>query len=306
MKALAIAVGALFVCVGARLRSEMDPQRKRHRMRDVRDQQSLDPAQAVEPPAGEKCVGLCQGGEDDDGALVEVGHGVGEPHVRTRDVLAHADCNAGLTDAVPTPAPAVLRLNACRRRVIAAVEHEWAPAEKVIGRQNGRADPAPEAGNAAVTVQYAAWRYELDGHGRVVHAYQDGMTAADIANGVASNSDLHAFVNKFPPGGQAGHIRARCLGGDNELINFIPQNQGNNEGIQCALERTVEQMLTVGHCTLNVHIRYTYPPLNNGAVPLSYYRPTAVHYSVTVGAPGCDAGWPAVASAPIDVTFPNP
>lgn len=150
----------------------------------------------------------------------------------------------------------------------------------------------------------------MDRDGRVVHAFQEGVTSDHIEGGAASTDDLRVTMNHFPPGGDAGHIRANCLGGDNELINFIPQIAANNQGIQCTLEMAVSKMLKDGRCRVHIHLHFRYNAAANPGAPveLGHYRPNSIRYQVTRGGQCAAAGWtivPANGDTVFDITYPN-
>lgn len=261
-------------------------------------------------PHDDACSSNCGENTDGDMALLEVGSKLRAgaattveakfPHPAIATAITDLQCNAQLTGA----RGAHPRLTVCRDHLTAHVDPTWVAHASVRGH---RAAPAFGAGPSFA---YAGWDYDVDVDGRVVHAYMDGMTSADIAGGCASNDDLRAYVTHLSaPLGlgpyDAGHIRANCLGGDNEILNFIPQHPVTNQGIQCSIETATQRLLIDGGCTLNVHIGYNYPALNAGPVTLDYYVPTGVHYQVTVAAAGCNAGWPAAHNVVFDVAYPN-
>lgn len=311
MSALFITVALLTAGAGAISQSEeMGPPAKRSKLGHQRALEPAPPVPTAAGPAEEPCRSRCEGANGEGAAFVEVAAGVGEHGDFDAALLREpGPCTTGLTGPIPQAgAPSRSRLHACRDALIQiANTGNWHAGQSVIGRKGVRVAPEP-VGGAANTLTYAGWTYQLDRHGRVTQAGKDGMTEADAANGSPSSGDLRDFVHHIGNAGDdAGHIRANCLGGDSELLNFVPQNAENNRGIQCAIETATKELLVRGRCTLNINIAYDYPPSRDDAVNRNtYYRPTKVTYTVTVGVPGCAQGWPAAHTQVINISFNNP
>lgn len=233
--------------------------------------------------------------------------------------LGHQVCTTGLRDPHPGGTITLSRLNRCRDHLARVVHHgNWIAQASVRGAGQPQWQPAGP-GHLDGRFLYRGWTYEADADGRVVHAFMERMTSGSIRGGApGGNDDLRATLNRFTPGGappdDAGHIRANCLGGDHELLNFIPQMQQNNQQIQRSIEVTARNLLVDGQCMLDIHLRYNYanPANPHAQVDMTHYRPNAVRYKITIpgniGRPPCfTAGWDigAPGSTVLDVVYPN-
>lgn len=217
-------------------------------------------------------------------------------------------CTTGLENPIPNQSGQYGRLDRCRVHLRnLATQKGWTPHQTVVGSSGAPTfEPLPPDQNRAGVWTHRGWHYKVDSDGRVFHARAQGMDSTVIVGGASANDDLRAFVQHFEPAAQAGHIRARCLGGDTDLINFIPQSPRNNEGIQSKLETTVMALIQHGRCVVNVDVEYSYSAGANPSarVGAEYYIPNQIRYKVTVER--ClNGGWNVNEGNSFHVVFPN-
>ena len=166
-------------------------------------------------------------------------------------------------------------------------------------------------GDAARGCAHGGWNYSADANGRILQGrgpvILPMMQRPRIARGsLCAEWPLDLVLNKKTDD-DAGHIRARCLGGRFGIVNFVPQLSANNQGIQCGIETMLRSLVQDGGCTIdNITVAYTYPacPNTNVALPSGFFRPTTVRYQAAPDAVCTNAGWNMTGTA-IDISFPN-
>lgn len=290
---------------------------------------------AIQPQAalrrrcdGEECACNCD--EDDDNV------------VDARAQFVEVSADAGAQVAAPT-AGVVTAINNYINPLVAAVvaaAPPLAPARDLeVARAALRLASAQMQGAAAAGAPGAAaaglrpivmkgWTYHIDVDGRVRSATsQAAMTSADCANGDATNDNTRAYANAFGAmahngalnanGFDAGHIRAASLGGERDVLNFVPQMPHNNQEIQCGIERIAKFMMRRSGCRLQLTITYAYAHAAGAALPLNaaHFRPSTIRYQIRRNAAAtagthCNllmSGGAAVAGGGVylDLTFPN-